>query len=77
MTRIQKLAEQAKKSVPQGILTPDKWIEEYNKIFAQLIITDVTDILSGYRGKVTWLNEEQMHQNPIYVIQKHFGVNHE
>lgn len=42
--------------------------------FAELILTDVIDILSGYRGKVIWKNEEEMHQNPIYVIQKHFGV---
>lgn len=42
--------------------------------FAELIIQDCIDILAGYRGKVTWLNEEEMHQHPIYVIQKHFGV---
>ena len=38
--RIQELSEQAKKSVPQGILTPDKWVVEYNKIFAELLEKD-------------------------------------
>jgi hypothetical protein len=42
--------------------------------FAELIIQDCIDILAGYRGKVTWLNEDEMHQHPIYVIQKHFGI---
>ncbi len=44
-----------------------------NKL-AELIIQDCVDILAGYRGKVIWLNEEEMHRHPIYVIQKHFGV---
>ena len=46
---------------------------EYQK-FAELIVQDCIDILAGYRGKVTWKNEDEMHQHPIFVIQKHFGV---
>lgn len=38
--RIQTLADQAKESVPQGILAPDLWIQEYNRIFAELIIRE-------------------------------------
>ena len=44
------------------------------KKFAQLIVQDCVDILAGYRGQVTWKNEEVGHQHPISVIQKHFGV---
>lgn len=38
--RIQTLADQAKESVPRGILAPDLWIQEYNRIFAELIIRE-------------------------------------
>ena len=38
--RIQELAEQAKSQVPQGILAPDLWIEQYNRIFAELIVRE-------------------------------------
>ena len=37
---IQKLSDQAKESVPRGILAPDLWIQEYNRIFAELIISE-------------------------------------
>ena len=43
--KIKAIAEQAKKSVPQGILTPDKWIDEYNKIFAELIVKECFEFL--------------------------------
>ena len=43
--KIKAIAEQAKKSVPQGILTPDKWIEEYNKIFAELLVKECFEFL--------------------------------
>ena len=35
--QIQELADQAKKSVPKGILAPDLWIKEYNRILGELI----------------------------------------
>lgn len=35
--RIQTLAHQAKESVPKGILSPDLWIQEYNRILGELI----------------------------------------
>jgi hypothetical protein len=37
---IASLADQAKESVPCGILAPDLWIQEYNRIFAELIIRE-------------------------------------
>jgi hypothetical protein len=40
--RIQQLADQAKKAVPQG-LGVDKWIETYNELFAELIIKECMD----------------------------------
>lgn len=38
--RIQELADQAKSQVPKGILSPDLWIEQYNRIFAELIVRE-------------------------------------
>lgn len=38
--RIEYLADRAKDIVPKGILAPDLWIKEYNKIFAELIIRE-------------------------------------
>lgn len=35
--RIQILADRAKESVPRGILAPDQWIQEYNRILGELI----------------------------------------
>ena len=46
--RIQKLAEQAKKSVPYG-LTPDKWIEVYNEKLAELIIHECVHLFGVTR----------------------------
>lgn len=43
-TRIQELAEQAKNQVPKGILAPDLWIQEYNRIFAELIIKETIQV---------------------------------
>lgn len=43
-SKINKLAEQAKKSVPHG-LSPDKWIETYNELFAELVINKCANIV--------------------------------
>ena len=39
MPLIQELAEQAKTSVPAGLLV-NEWIAEYNRIFAELIVQE-------------------------------------
>lgn len=39
-TRIQELADRAKSQVPQGILSPELWIEQYNQRFAELIVRE-------------------------------------
>jgi hypothetical protein len=42
--RIQELADQAKSQVPQGILSPELWIEQYNQRFAELIVQECVSI---------------------------------
>lgn len=77
MTRIQELAEQAKKSVPQGILTPDKWIEEYNRIFAELIISECAMVVEGFEITQEVALDEYVDYEASAVLKQHFGVNHE
>ena len=45
--RIKELAEKAKASVPAGLLV-NEWIDEYNRIFAELIVQDCIDICDAY-----------------------------
>lgn len=42
--RIKMLADQAKESVPKGILAPDLWIVEYNRILAELVAEECAQI---------------------------------
>ena len=43
--------------------------------FAELILLEVTDILSTYRGKMVFEDgAEYNHEHPIIAIRKHFGV---
>ena len=70
--RIEKLAEQA------GFM--DSWFSESGddcereiKKFAELILIEVTDILSTYRGKVVFTDgAEYNYEHPIIAIRKHF-----
>ena len=62
--QIQKLADQAKKSVPHG-LTPDKWIEVYNEKFAELIVRECAVIVGSM---------EEPHQDIAKLVKQHFGV---
>jgi hypothetical protein len=42
---------------------------------AELILTEVTDILSTYRMKAIFLDGFEYNcQHPIYAIKEHFGV---
>ena len=42
--------------------------------FAELILIEVTDILSTYRGKVVFTDgAEYNYEHPIIAIRKHFG----
>jgi hypothetical protein len=64
---IQQLADQAKAQVPQGILSPELWIEQYNQRFAELIVKEccqmMMDLEVKYPANLT-----------VREIKKHFGV---
>ena len=63
--RIKELAEQ--------VYGTQATIEEIK--FAQLILIEVTDILSTYRGKVVFTDGAEFnYEHPIIAIRKHFGV---
>ena len=59
--RIRELAEQAKASVPAGLVV-EEWIQVYNKNFAELIVRECADIA---------LREDH---DPYECILKYFGV---
>ncbi len=62
--KIQQLADQAKKSVPQG-LGVDKWIEAYNEKLAELIVRECAEVAR--------LNT-RVDSKVYLMIQEHFGV---
>ena len=73
--RIKILAKQAYEDVikhtPSFLVTK----ELYEQKFAELILIEVTDILSTYRGKVVFEDgAEYNYEHPIIAIRKHFGV---
>jgi len=67
--RIKELADQAKQSVPQGILDVDKWIETYNEKFARLIVLECADV--AYKFDELTLGQGY---TVAKHIKKHFGV---
>ena len=48
--QIKLLAEQAKASVPPGLLV-NEWIDEYNQIFAKLIVKECMDICKKHSSR--------------------------
>ena len=73
--RIKQLAKQAYedviKNTPSFLVTK----EIYEQKFAELILIEVTDILSTYRGKMVFEDgAEYNYEHPIIAIRKHFGV---
>jgi hypothetical protein len=50
-TKIQEIADKAKESVPKGILTVEDWIDQYNLIFAELIIKECADCCGSQADK--------------------------
>ncbi len=74
--RIEKLFEQALEEFKAEnkyatIIVPNPLKEKY----AELILLEVTDILSTYRGKMVFEDgAEYNHEHPIIAIRKHFGV---
>ena len=65
-TNIQALADQAKKSIPHGIHSPDKWIEEYNKTFAQLIVRECANICRDRKMTPSAFTADE--------LLEHFGI---
>jgi hypothetical protein len=63
-TLIKQLADQAKSQVPQGILSPELWIEQYNQRFAELIVREC--VLISRTSTDGFSAGRQM--------QEHFGV---
>jgi hypothetical protein len=62
-----------KTSMP-GEYHPD-WHTLRDTRFAELVITDVLDILASYRTKVVFYDGiEHNCQHPIHAIKTHFGV---
>lgn len=49
--RIQELAEKAKDSVPKGILSVEQWIDQYNVLFANLIIQECINCCGSQADK--------------------------
>ena len=73
--RIKELAKlaqlRAEWMTPQGL----EWFDNFKEQFAELILIEVTDILSTYRGKMVFEDgAEYNYQHPIIAIRKHFGV---
>lgn len=50
----------------------------FNEKFASLLLTDVTDILSSYTGRIIFNDHgEYGGDGPVVAINKHFGVENE
>ena len=73
-SRIQELADQAKESVPKGILAPDLWIQEYNRIFAKLIVDDCVSIIYQEERTPAGFIMPKTHQTYELAIRDHFGI---
>ena len=72
--RIKELAEQATTYVDPSANDGVCWDFDKEK-FAELILIEVADILSTYRGKVVFEDgAEYNYEHPIIAIRKHFGV---
>jgi hypothetical protein len=73
MNKLEALSLKARAAVPKGVLDPDKWIKEYNKNFAELIVRECIAICKDIDGE-----EDAMakcsRQDCAVEIREHFGV---
>ena len=72
---IKLLAEQAKASVPAGLLV-NEWIERYNEIFAKLIIKECMDICKKHPSRDLengWF-ADAVAPDLVQQFEEHFGV---
>jgi hypothetical protein len=65
--KTKELAEQAKASVPAGLLV-NEWIDKYNEIFAELIVQECGVALSPV------LHDMVSRGQAYDLIKQHFGV---
>ena len=49
--KIRELADKAKESVPKGILSVEQWIDQYNVLFANLIVQECIDCCGSQADK--------------------------
>jgi hypothetical protein len=81
--RIRLLAEQAKASVPAGLLV-NEWIAKYNQIFAELIVSECAELYNhddvmapvgqsayGEAYQDGWINGTKAYRE---TMLEHFGV---
>ena len=74
--RIQELAEQARASVPPGLVV-EEWIQVYNIKLGQLIVQECTRVVEGmepgykdYRDQI----EDAFRRDCVAEMKHHFGV---
>jgi hypothetical protein len=77
--RIQELAEQAKASVPPGLVVSE-WIEVYNQKLGELIVQECASVVESlspgyedYRNQI----EDAFRRDCVAEIKHHFGVENE
>ena len=76
--RIRQLAEQAKTSVPAGLLV-NEWIDKYNEIFAELIVRECYDHCKDQLMDKSLAEEAGLDYNDGVMdcaigLKQHFGV---
>ena len=77
--RIQELAEQAKASVPPGLVV-EEWIQVYNQVLSELIVLECARVVQGlspgytdYRNQI----EDAFRRDCVEQMKLHFGINNE
>ena len=76
--RIRQLAEQAKVSVPAGLLV-NEWIDKYNEIFAELIVRECYDhckdqLMDNSLAEEAGLDYNDGVMDCAIGLKQHFGV---
>ncbi len=71
----QAISDQARQSVPRDVLTPDQWIEQYNEIFAGLVVKECAKICETMTllGPYKEIQDATL-QDAAQQILEHFGV---
>lgn len=61
------LSDQARQQVPAG-LEVEQWIEQYNKLFAELVVQECCAVVDQHEPLNTWTKRYST------LIREHFGV---